>query len=796
MEGLKDKPALKILIPFVVGILWAYYTSPKPSLLLFLFALCVFGLVVVWIKKSHRLFLMLTCTVFVLAGALNLELMTIALPDDVQHYADLPVLTSMEGTITSPVDKLPLKQIFVLRADSLWILEKKYPTSGQVLVSLYEYNSSIEYGDRLVLRGDLRTPPGERNPGDFNYQKYLAAQNIQATLKIENNRNIVILDKGGGYWFLRAIVYPARQWVIRVVEGTVQGQPAALLKGLLVGTRGEIEKDLMEAFANIGVIHILSVSGLHVGFVVLGLIYFLQLLQIKDPLRAVLVVLGLVFYTYLTGASAPVIRSAIMAAVVVSGLALQRQTDVVNSISIAAWIILAMNPLQLFEASFQLSFVAILGIIFIYTSLKKIFKSWYTEWQQKEQNAKAYIMDLFLVSLGAQLATLPLTIYYYSRIPLLSIAANLIVVPLSGINIALGFISVFLALVYWPLGVIYSNANWLLLTILIGVVRFADKLPGSFMTFCRPSFLLICIYAAFLILLAVWDNRTARRKIILAILVIANIHTWHGVITHKQGLTVTFFDVGQGDSALFEFPDGRTLLIDAGDQYENYNSGERVIAPYLNRHGIGQIDKLVLTHGHSDHSGGCSYLFDHFTVKQIIRSNSTSGDAVSARVDSLIKVRNIPLRTVSAGDTIAGYRGALIMVLSPDSNQTAYYAEELKNLNLTSLVLKVVYGRRSFLLTGDAEMEAEKDMLCYTDLLQSDVLKVSHHGSATGSSEMFCRTVKPDYAVISVAKWNRFGLPSRSLLDRLQQQGMDVTRTDEHGAVIFFTDGEVLKRVR
>jgi len=797
MTSIQNKPALKLLIPLIAGIILGhYFIISSPFLFSILILLTLFAFIT-FAKHFRRLFALCVVLFFLIAGALLLQARMSSFPGNhIRQYVDLSEPVAIEGMIDSPVDVREKATKFVVDVDSIWVDYIPRLACGKALITLYDLHANLKYGDQIVAKGNLVSPSGERNPGEFNYRKYLAAKNIYAVMSVSSGRRFCLISRGKGTWFLQHLVYPVRSFIIRFVSASLNGQSAALLKGLLVGARGDIDAKLKQSFANVGVIHVLAVSGLHVGFILAGLLYLFQLFRIKEPFRTILVILGLIYYAYLTGLHAPVVRATVMASVLLVGRLLQRPNDALNSIAVAGMIILVLNPLDLFQPGFQLSFDAVIGIILIYKNLHTAFLKYFTKWQERENLLRSSLVSLFFVSLAAQLATLPLTAYYFGRIPIISLLANLLVVPLVGLIVALGFISIALGAVWVPLGFIYANTNGLLLAILIWLVKAAEKFRFSHVTISRPSPWLTIFYLLALTLFLAWQNEKSRKAVLIAILLFANLFVWLRAKSDTNVLKAVFFDVGQGDSAFFQFPDGKTLLVDTGERSDKRDYGEQVIAPYLHREGIHKITNIVVTHAHADHIGGVPYLIQHFKVGRIIESNVDDGSRLSFLVDSLAAVRDDPIIRAAAGDTIGGYEKALLLVLHPTPPFVAGAEREPQTLNDASIVVKLVYGRISFLLTGDAERPSEMAMSRFDSLLKSDILKVGHHGSSTSSSASFRHRVRPKFAVVSVGRYNRFGLPSKRILRSFRNEGAVVIRTDKSGAAVFETDGSKIKRIR
>ena len=708
----------------------------------------------------------------------------------------MPYTVAIEGIVCKPVENRGEGQLTVVAVDSIWVLSSVYGVNGRCLLRLFEPIENLSYGDRIVARCLLRSPPGERNPGEFDYRKYLASQNIHAVASVATSGQALILSRGEGALLLKYLVYPARRCIIDFIDSSLTGQQAALLKALLVGARGDIDNDLRNDFADVGVIHVLAVSGLHVGFILIGLIGLFGFLHIANPWRTILVILGLLFYAWITGLSPSVVRATIMAIVYVMGLLLQRRADVLNSLAVAAMIILFIQPLDLFQPGFQLSFAAVAGIVLLYRRLLIIFQPLFIVWREKGMALLYSILALFFVSLAAQLATLPLTVYYFGRLPLVSLTANLIVVPMIGLIVALGLVAVLAGAASFSFGAVFMNTVWLLLTLLIALVKGAAKIPFAYLELARPSAWGICFYLAALFLFLVWRQQRTRKFAIVMIILGANLFVWTHLKPRIDEMKITFFDVGQGDSALVQFPNGKTMLIDAGDCSDYVDYGERVIVPYLQRQGIRKIDYLLLTHAHSDHIGGAPTILQNMSVGCLVESACPYESEISDRIDSLVIAHHIYCRSVVAGDTLLIDPEVLILIMHPTPRFLQSVADNPADLNNASVVVKCIFFGRSVLFAGDAEIDSEEAMLRYESLLSSEVLKIGHHGSRTAGSLEFRRRVAPKFGVVSVAKFNRFGLPSDSLLHAFRQDGADVLKTSESGAVQFSVTACGVERLR
>ena len=797
MKWLEKKPALPATAAVMLGIFFAHFSNRPLSWLLGFLGLALLVALFSFLRNHSLFFTTSILAALFLLGAARLRMQTTLFPEHhITVFADLPCTVAVEGLVCKPVLARAEGLSTVVDVDSIWVMAQKFPADGRCLLRLYQAAPRLKYGDRIVVRGQLRSPRGERNPGEFNYRNYLAAQNIHAVLSVNSVRHVLLLNSKEGAFLLRSFVYPVRRFVVSFIDASMSGQPAALLKALLVGARGDIDSELRKEFANVGVIHVLAVSGLHVGFILAGLLGLFSFLRIRDPWRTVLTMIGLLFYAWLTGLSPSVFRASVMAIVLLGGRLLQRRSDILNSLAVAAFIILAIQPLDLFQPGFQLSFAAVAGIVLLYNRFTQIFQPLFYSLHEKGLGLLNGIVTLFFVSLAAQAATLPLTAYYFGRLPIVSLLANLVVVPLVAVIVSLGLVAVLAGVISFPVGALFANTVWLLLTVLIAIVKTAAKLPFAYLAVARPSFWFIAFYVLFLFLFVVWRRQKVRKVFVFATLILATLLVWTHLTPASPAVKITFFDVGQGDAALLQFPNGKTMLIDAGDCTDYVNNGERVILPYLQRQGVRRIDCLLLSHSHSDHIGGAPSIIKNMPVGRLVESGCAYPSEFSDAIDSLAFYYNIPKTIALAGDTLLLDPNVEILVLHPTKEIIKSVEENPADLNNASVVVQCRYDGSAALFVGDAEAPAEKAMLRFGVLLRSDVLKVGHHGSRTASSADFRHAVSPRLAVVSVAKYNRFGLPSDSLLQQFALDGAEVIRTSDAGAVQLRMSASGVQRLR
>jgi competence protein ComEC len=753
----------------------------------------------------------LILALFVLLGMAVTGLAVEKMATPLAAWEDQTVI--LEGAVARDADVRPDRIIYILKVREVRMGDQVVRPGGRMLVSHYEPDAVYGYGDLLEVRGILRSPRPPGNPGAFDYRAYLERQGIAQLMTVQGERAIekIGLDRGN------VVVYQALVLKERLSAGLEQAldpAQAALVRGITMGVRGGIESEIREAFMVTGVIHILSVSGLHVGFLLGLTLFFTRFSRISPFWTVVLVFAVFAFYAIMVGFKPSVIRASIMTLLLLVAYQMGRLRDWPTALAMAALVILLANPLLLFCAGFQLSFTATWGILYLGPVLVRGLDGLVARWPGIKWNT-AYSWFL-AVPLAAELGVLPLVAYYYNLVSPVSLLANLVVVPLVGLIFILGLITAalgaFLPAVAWLTG----PATGVLVDLFLALVRFFAGLPGAYFYVAPPSLLLIgtwyltCYGAGFLTGSTSWrerlsgsffswrsgiGTRTVGSVMVGVFLVIGFSLAWLAGPDGSDDLEVHFVDVGQGDCIVIRTGAGRVVMIDAGGRRGELDGkpgvGEHVVLPYLRRHGIQQIDILVLTHPHEDHVGGALALGAKLDIGRVIVAPPGGLEEPPPGYLALLAgfvEAGIPVDAVGAGDRIYVDRQVVLQVLAPTFPLLAGTRSDFNN---NSVVLRLDYGKRSFLFTGDIQQEAQARLLLREDL-RVDVLKVPHHGCRSFVPE-FYRAARPEVAVISAGYNNRFGHPHPDTLEVLEELGVEVYRTDLDGAVIIRTDGCTLE---
>ncbi len=661
------------------------------------------------------------------------------------------------------------------------------PMDGLVLVTVKEISFAGTYGDRVALRGRLRHPPVARNPGAFDYRQFLMQKGIHATLTVRKTEQVVSLEAGDGAWMTERVVLPLRRSIRGAFQAHLSGAPLGLLQGILLGDKHSIPEEVARRFRHTGLAHALVISGLHVGLVTVFFFTAFKLCRLPDRAACVATVSVLILYAFVTDLQAPVVRASMMATVVLLGRAMERDGEIYNSLGVAALMILLVWPLSIFSLSFQLSFGATLSIVALHRPLIEFFPA---EWRREDRWAGKWIITPLCVSVAAQIGTGPLIAYHFQQFATVSLVANLCVVPLLALVVSLGILAGLCGSLAPVLALPFNACNYLVITGLIHIVDGFAAIPYASVQTPRPDpwFLALCAAA---VVLASHSRQSAAafKGLVFMVLIASNVVTWRLVLGERP-FEIAFLDIGQGDGALLQFPNGKTMLIDAGNRSPHFDYGERVVLPYLRRRGIRRVDVVMASHAHNDHIGGLASVLEQVEeVGHYVDGGQLAESRGARNLRDLVERRGVRYHRVSSGDSLVGLGGVGALVLHPSTVFVDSDGRSLSGLNNGSVVVRFDYQGKRVLFTGDAERETDESILAWGERLRSDLLKVAHHGSRTSSTAAFVSGVDPDIAIVSVGEFNRFGHPAAEVMALYRQRGTRVYRTDRCGAVVVTVAG-------
>ena len=675
----------------------------------------------------------------------------------------------------------------------------------RVLVRVRGRSLQVSPGDTLILAGLLRSPMGERNPGGFNEAGYLFLSRIRAVLTVPAFLKPAVRKVDPPRGFVATYMAPVHRWIEKAINRRVPGEERAFLLALVLGERGELSDEMKDAFRQSGIIHLISVSGLHTGLV--AMIGFLFLKGVRIPLKASLIGSALIvwFYCGISGCSPPTLRSSVMVSCVVGSRLLGRGTGLASPLCASCAILLLVNPRYVMDVGFQLSYAAT-GSMIAGAGLGRLIKQWVSppEWMWK------YVISTVLTTIVAQLGVLPILALQFGSVSAVSIPANLLAIPVASGALVSSFCSLGFLAVTPPLAASSFSLTWLLLRLCNLIAKLASAVPGSSIELMKPTkveatVFMVCFFA-FLDSLERYhtnlrssdsgEKRSPGRRnkwflvmtalgMALCLILFDGVRV-PAVRSRDNSTQVQFLDVGQGDATAIRLPDGRLILIDGGESVENWDSANRVLIPYLREARKKAFDMVFVTHFHSDHVGGVMKLLAEGRVKKLLVGAADTTTALSRLTRLQAREGKVEVRFVSRPDTVVRAQGVELIVLHPSgptSSDTSF-----ASINDSSMVLLVRTRTAQFVLTGDAGPQAMDNVADLIDPKKVTVLKTPHHGGKGTLSVRLLERTRPGYAVFSVGHNNRFGHPAREIVRSYEQSGAKIFRTDVDGCVSFRID--------
>lgn len=813
------RPLLIPITAFLFGIFTAGTRPPAFSpedIKTLAAALVLLLLISAFVLKRYRSFRMAVTLFFFLLGVFRYSCSVSSSPGDIASYlADEPVEAFVYGTVVSPPRKGSAAYYdylaFPLDTGGILIEDKRRQTSGIIEVIMYEPGEkSPRIGDNIVISGKLSALEPVMNPASADYGRQAGLAGTKARFASARSDMILFAEPSATPVIrLRRALDLVRSKAYSVIYQKLPPGPGALIASVTLGIRSGIDPRARDVFAKTGTMHILAVSGLHIGIVAFVIMGALKLIKCPRGLLCILTACGVFSFAIFTGCRPSSMRAAIMSAFLLAAYYLGRKSDILNALALSALVITFFEPGQLFSPGFVLSYLAVLSIIGV-TPLTDAFYGLAPRSAKRGGNKaglrvgsalRRFVVKPLSVSTAVWIGMMPVIVSYFRIVSPSVVIANLIAVPALFALIILGAGLVMAASVpalSFASSAIASLASPLA-EALMASLEALTRVPGSYVRVPSPGAALTLFFYAALVLSVYLFKKRGNGRVYFTLLVLfaANFFVWLEVSRMPpRSTTFTFFSTGRSDASLVEFTDRSVMLIDAGTsgRSKGPDIGKTVIEPYLIQRGIRKIDCAVITHAHEDHVGGLLSVVGSFKTGVIIDNGDPggygAGSLIYRDIRRIAQRRNIPMLMVKKGDVIKGLPAEEISVLNPPAP-----GERYGDLNQDSIALKIVSsGGESVLFTGDAVSRALEGMLVFGHHLKSDVLKAPHHGAGLGKRELineFMRFTAPRYTVVTNRRMS--GL-DRSLIEAAKSEGSRLFVTGETGAVIF--SGGVIRTLK
>ena len=799
---------LAVASAFLLGVYLGDRLDPSVSVLLLFTSGTLF--VALFLKRSGRPVLPAIFALFVVIGCLRTAVMTDTTAELAGYHTQSSI--QVEGLVLDDAGPVGAAMRFRVRVERVLSEGGWVEVEGTALVTAgrsaeaagHRDPPHIRYGDRLRLEGPLTVPPELE---EFDYPAYLARHGIGSVMSFPS---VTIVDAGQGER-LRSALFGVRRSLHASLGKSTPEPEASLGQALLLGMRDTIPDAVLDDFRATGTSHLLAISGLHVGILMaLALPVSARVFGRRRSLYLIVPLVAVWLYAVLAGLSPSVVRASIMGTVYLAALALGRPKSILPALGLAAAVMVAVSPNILWSVSFQLSFAAMAGIATLADPVSRKLQGFFgvsdTEGAASRLPVRAVAVAVG-TSAAAILATMPLTAFYFQQVSLVGLPTTLVTLPMLPFALVFHALTGILGLVLQPLGTAFGWLAWGATTYIVQVVHIAAKLPIASLETGRIAPALVVGYFSVGVVWFVAQRvgvvadfgrrveQLARARPGLSMtkwlaipIGLAAVLIWTAALTNEDGrLHVVFADVDNGDSVLIVSPSGRQVLVDGGPEAQDATRLLGSALPFWDR----SLDVVVLTHGHADHLTGLLDVLRRYDVGHVVEREASYATPGYVGWRQAVGDEGTVVTQARAGQVIDLGDGATIEVLHPPEMLMAGTDSDLNN---ASIVLRVVYGDVSFLLTGDIFVEAEREMLSRGVDVRSTVIKIPHHGSRSSSSPEFVELVGPSVAVISVGADNRFGHPHAETLEVLGRYAPEarVMTTRDHGAIRFVTDGTTL----
>ncbi len=685
-------------------------------------------------------------------------------------------------------------------------------SNGKVICYL-DRDSQALLGSKVQVHGKLSAFSEATNPGQFSQAHYY--QILKTDYRLLEAK---ILAAGRSHSRYRESLYRLKSAFGRTLDKYFEAENASILRTMLLGETGQTDSEIKELYQRNGIVHILAISGLHISLIGMSMYKLLRRIAVPIPIAAPVAVAVMVSFGEMTNISTSSLRAIVMFGLRMTAHLAGRTYDLLTALAVAAALILLEQPLYLNHSGFLFSFLAVLAIsLFIPSMNNTLFRKAPSPASQLSSPPASQLStppvlkrlarpasqlsvwlkktaEALLAGVCISAFTLPVYTYYYYQFPTYSLLLNLIVIPLMGVLMAAGILTMSVGLVFASAGRVTAVITMLILEFYKKLCLLGDSLPYHNLILGKPQVWQVVVYAGILIFLILFHRklRTGIRYLVLTggVLLL--------ILRNSSGMSVTFLDVGQGDCIHIRSPAGRHYLIDAGSS-DSQEVGRYRILPYLKSQGVRRLDALFITHPDGDHHSAFSEMiewmnFDGIPIDALILPDigAKSKNKEYLKLETMAAEAGIERFTIGSGQVISEPEMRL-RCLHPESGS------DWADSNAYSTVLLLEHGDFSLLLTGDVEGRGEETLNRYISGMSGEeraaignltALKIAHHGSRNSTGRQFLQLTSPAFAVISAGYGNTYGHPHEELVERLKNAGTEVYITYKSGAVSIWTDGK------
>ncbi|MBU1707720.1 DNA internalization-related competence protein ComEC/Rec2 [bacterium] len=783
------KPALIASLFLIGGIVLALYSdvSLSAALIMSFGVLLVCGALFLFRAPSGILLSVLAVLVIAVGFVRGIESIGRSERNTVAQFASTHKKTAVLGRLVRAETqrgsrgRLLLSQsALISQGDTLKLRSLRIETRGSVSPD------TLQVGDWILTGGTLRLPEDTRVPGQVGLVRQAVMERVAAY--VYTGDDAVYITVPSQTKSLSRLIHSLRQKIVNALDDNLSEKASALCKALLLGDRSGFSQEFNDQVKLTGLSHIFALSGLNVGLVASLVWLFAIMLGLPFNLRLWLCLLSVFFYVALGLGIPSLMRAGIMCSVFLVGHLLHRKAQPLNIVGTAAFLELLWRPMDLVDIGFQLSYLAVLGMVLTYIWLKAVTAKIFS-YKFVSRPAIRSTLDVGFATFGAQIGTLPLLAAVFGTIPFIGLLANLVAVP--AFAVLLWWEILFLAVVpvsHTIAASVGASINAFSEALHIFVEWFS-AIPGASL---RLGYLSpIALAGVYLGLGIAWGQlkNFSWKRASIGALIVLNALVWPQVFQWKAArFEIYVLDVGTGDAILLRSPQGKAMLIDTGPAYGFWDASWRIL-PAMKSIGVERLDAMVLTHAEMDHIGGAEAIITQFPVQAVYMNGIPRTTHLYQKLIAEMSDQGLANNRLEAGDILTALYPFPIRVLSPDS----IWRSQGDNQNQRSLVLRVDIGETSALFAADIDSLTEKRLLVWGDMLQGELLKLPHHGSKTSNSREFLEAANPQIAAITAGRHNPHGHPSDIVIERLDRLGIPYRITGEEGTLLWTSDGKTLQ---
>lgn len=817
------RPFFPLAAALAGGIFAGSYFYLDPVFGMYLFAALLVISLVCALAGIRELFVYLLLGSIFLLGALDIGRIVnpTVPPHHISQLAGKDVY--IEGLVAEDPRLSEDRAELVIEASRVFAGSGTIPVSGKALIRVMDRDEGEmpKYGDLIRFQTKLKAPRSFKNPGGFDYERYLLFKGIRVRGLVKTAAGIVVIRENQGN-ALRVQLERFRAYLRGLIKSNSPMPQAAIIQAMILGEQSEIPGDIYDSFSRTGTSHIIAISGFNISIIAFCVFFLLKsvmgtsewlLLRFNvTRVAALFSIAPIIAFAFIAGLGISTVRATVMILIFIAALLSDRETDLPNTLAFAAFVILMFSPVSLFDVSFQLSFAAVAAILYFVPRADALLPAPGEKPGFIKKAVRAFSLFL-IVTMSATLGTLPLILFYFNILSLSVVPANLILLPVLGYIVLFLSMAVIAASAFsvWLAG-LFVQASAFFVDLSIRCAQYIAALPYSYVHVPTPTLAEIAVFYILIIAAAGLlpaKNETGPEPIIAnaavpdvdpklyfkiavaaAVLFFAGDGLFHCLKQKNPGiLNVTCIDVGQASSTFIRFPGGEKMLVDGGGFFDSeFDVGRFVIAPFLWHERTGGLDFVVLTHPHPDHLNGLIFVLRNFRVGEVWTNGLPPDSGDSEQYDEFLRIvrdRKIPHRIISERTPDMHIDGVRISFLNPPQKTSG-------DSNNDAIALKLEYRKTSLLMPADIMSETEERLTSgrTRKKLKSDILIAPHHGAGSSNSAEFIRAVSPRSVIMSCGG-NPY-IPSAEVLERYEKAKAGVFRTDRDGAVSIRSDGEIM----